>query len=998
ADLFAEYEMTNTAPGILKRIFQLVKAFLQDLINYHPSLLDLFERANAGYYKNKTIGRYGTFYKIDGLTERNKQDLVNVYLAEVGEFYDLSKRETIETLIDSNPQQNGLTFIGDESPLNSFIAKVAQVKGLDEANKLLTYIRPDVQVNEEGEFISDGKPRMGTLYPELLKSLGKRGYKIVLGKTELDTTLTTERELEDGEAFEEPETDTLEGWQESASLRSPIEKLSKRMKQLIYSVRSDKKDSLGLGMNLTYNGYEAYSRLAAVIVDSIDVDDMYYKIGKRKDKFFTELTNYIYNKFDNHQAVWTEIYKALGDKTQPEFWVTQEYYDDNGEINLRVFEANRASIKTRVKNILGDYKGKDAKEFLALLDMEDVRVDYKDLSTALSTPLEKDRMLAVWKLVGDKIYSKFIASHLNVEGKKQYEIINGGYFSKLTQRLQRDFEGIKAELFNKDPFLKELPILQTKPKAGDFQFVIYAGYKDADGNGLMYNNYTEKEFITSTFKAWMGKEKIHMMPILSDSPNLIGVRYRIPEGDREEMIAKIIHLEYNRSKETHEIKNYNPDVRIFEQIPYRENFGEQMLEVQKYFDAAELEYKEYAKSVGAQIQYKSNDNPNLVRSYLLEHAIVHSQMSMLSVGHLSFYKNLEDYYKRAKEIWSPVIKGNVDNYFVDGDTKIEVFSKWQRLNVLPTLESPSSQSAELESIGFNDYKKVDKTDAQTYIDLISYRDRMITLNEWTDRHQRAFVQLAKGELPSEDVVGLFNVLKPFYFNQHVVDGNLVSPVQKKDSELLILPIYGLETINGQSNRLYNPLWKSHLKMMGYNFDTMSYDEQGRKDGKYYDIITYDTTMKVGMRSEMSIDLAKWGKQQETPEHHYMSDAIFGTQIMKLITGNLEGTYNVDGIEITAKELWKEYNDLVSQWAIDNFNKVVEEYGSEEKLKRMIIEEMINKGMRDDYIRSIQQLPLTHPIHFNKVIQIINSFAKNKITDITFDKGYTFANASSEGFS
>ncbi|MFK5283599.1 hypothetical protein ACI3PL_28900, partial [Lacticaseibacillus paracasei] len=81
---------------------------------------------------------------------------------------------------------------------------------------------------------------------------------------------------------------------------------------------------------------------------------------------------------------------------------------------------------------------------------------------------------------------------------------------------------IKAELFNKDPFLRELPILQTKPKAGDFQFVIYAGYKDADGNGLMYNNYTEKEFVTSTFKAWMGKEKVHMMPILSDSPNLIG--------------------------------------------------------------------------------------------------------------------------------------------------------------------------------------------------------------------------------------------------------------------------------------------------------------------------------------------------------------------------------------------------------------------------------------------------------------------------------------------
>ncbi len=1018
ADLFAEYMMTNQAPSFLKRIFQLVKAFLQDLINYHPSLLDLFERANAGYYTNKKIQRYGTFYKIDGLTERNKQDFVNVYLATVGEFFDLSKKETVKNLINPDPTKNNLTLAKsivevdeegvesvDNSPLVEFFTNVLKVKGREEANKLLAYIRPDLTINENEEFVSNGKPEMGILYPEILKALGKRGYKIVLGKTELDTTLKGERELEDGEEFEDPETDTLEGWQESASLRSPIEKLSKRMKQLIYSVRSDKKDSLGLGMQLTYDGYEAFSRLAAVIVDSIDINDMMSKLNSRKDAFFENLLNYIDEKFGNPINVYTELYKALGDKTQPEFWVTQEVFDEEKQIpglpeqvEIRVFQANRTAIKNRVRNILGDYKGTDAKKFLALIDMQDVYVDDDLLSTALKHTNEKERMLRVWKLIGDKIYSKFIASHLNVEGKKQYEIINGGFFSKLTQRLQRDFEKLKADLFNKDPFLKQLPILQTKPKAGDFQFVIYAGYKDKNGRGLMYNKYTEKEFVTSTYQMWF-KEKIHMMPILSDSPNLIGVRYSIPDTiDKEEMIAKIIQLEHRRSKDTHGIKNYNPNVNIFEEIPYKENLSEQILEVIKYFDKAELEFKKYAKDIKAQIQYSSKNNRNLVRTYLLDHAIVHSQMSMISIGHLSFYKNLEDYYKRAKEIWSPVIKGNVDNYFIDKDgNKIEVFSKWQRVNVLPTVESPSSQAAELESIGFTDYKKVDKTDAQTYIDLISYRDRMLTLNEWTDKHQDAFVQLAKGEIPTEDIVGLFNVLKPFYFNQHVVDGNLVSPVQKKDSELLILPIYGLETINGEPNIMYNPLWKEHLESMGYNFDTMSYDEQGRKEGKYFDITTYDTTIKVGMRSEMLIDLSKWGKQQETPEHHYMSDAIFGTQIMKLITGNLEGEYMFRGKKISAEQLWREYNALVSGWVEDNYQKVINEYGSEEKLKRMIIEEMINKGMRDDYIRSIQQLPLTHPIHFNKVVQIINSFAKKNITDLTFKKGYTMANASSEGF-
>jgi len=229
---------------------------------------------------------------IDGMTQRNKQDLVNVYLAELGEEEDFAFKASIEKMIDSDPTTNGLTTIKKyeykgklyNPPLVNFIAEVEKVKGLEEANKLLHYFRKDLTVNEEGIFVSNGKPEFGSLYPELLKSLGKRGYKIVLGKTELQTTLGEERELEDGEAFEEPETDTLEGWQESASLRSPIEKLSKRMKQLIYSVRSDKKDSLGLGMNLTYNGYEAYSRLAAVIVDSIDVADMMEKMSEKAAK------------------------------------------------------------------------------------------------------------------------------------------------------------------------------------------------------------------------------------------------------------------------------------------------------------------------------------------------------------------------------------------------------------------------------------------------------------------------------------------------------------------------------------------------------------------------------------------------------------------------------------------------------------------------------------------------------------------------------------------
>lgn len=1004
ADAFMEYKATGQTKSELRKLFDNIIAFIKDLLKFNIDILELFERIDSGYYRNWKPTYLSKRFMLSGWSAKQKDDLVNLYVAHVGDQIDYSVKENVEGMINSDPAWNRMTSLAAKSPLHLFIAKVYKQAGIEKANEILQLIRKDAEIKiVDGKLkLTQGTPAFGVLYPELLKSLGKRGYKIVLGQLELRELHQTDSELED------LETNTLEGWQDSATLRSPMEKLSKRMKQLIYSIKSDKVDSIGLGMNLNYNGYEAYAKLASVIVDSIDVEDMKARLQARKETFFKNLVEYVNTKFADSENQWTELYKALGDKTQPEYWVLREKknVDSDGFTSwvYKMMEANTNSIKSRIKQLTEGFEGTPV-EFLELAGLEDIVLTEQELEDLGEKLKHQNAKQQVWSFLEKKVSSNFVNAHLNVEGKRQYEIINGGFFSKLLQRLQRDFSNTVKNLYSQDPVLSKLPILQKQGKPRDFKFIQFAGFKDHTGEGTMYNNYDERQFILSTFHAWKSQH-IFAMPILSDSPNLVGVRYEVDKSlNMAREIAKLVHLEAKRSKNNFGVKNYKPEVRtIWGDIEYSEDLNKQELIVSKYFDELSDNYKTYSDSVRAKLP----NNIKETKRYLMEHAFVHTQMAMISIGDLAFYKNLEDYYKRAKEIWSPVVKGNDENYYKDGEEKIEVISKRQRVKVLPSQEIPSDQIDDLRKIAgipADAYEKVDKTDAQTYIDLIAYRDRMIALQEWTKRHQEAFVQLERGEIPSQDITGLFNVLKPFYYNLRTVrqdneDGStesLVVPTQKKDSELLILPVYGLETINGQPNLLYNPLWKQHLKEMGYNFDTMSYDMQGREEGKYYDVITYDTTIKVGKTDELYFNLSDWGKQQETPEHHYMSDAIFGTQLMKLITGNLEGSYNVNGESISAKVLWERYNQYVTEWISENYTKLIEKYGSLDKIKKLAIEDMINKGMRDDYIKSIEVLPITHPIHFNKIVQVINSFAKSTVTDLTFDSGFTFANASSEGF-
>jgi len=47
-----------------------------------------------------------------------------------------------------------------------------------------------------------------------------------------------------------------------------------------------------------------------------------------------------------------------------------------------------------------------------------------------------------------------------------------------------------------------------------------------------------------------------------------------------------------------------------------------------------------------------------VRDFIEQYMAAHPQLMSLTVGHPVFYKSMGDYYKRAKEIWSPGTLGN----------------------------------------------------------------------------------------------------------------------------------------------------------------------------------------------------------------------------------------------------------------------------------------------------------------------------------------------------
>jgi len=717
-------------------------------------------------------------------------------------------------------------------------------------------------------------------------------------------------------------------------------------------------------------------------------------------------------------------------------------------------------------------------------------------------------------IISSKLPSDISSTHKTVDGKLYYEWQVPNAVNRTIKELNKPAN--EREII-KDRLYADLPLMNTNYT---FKYEESNGTIDKlTGKNKEVSNYTARDLLTEIIIS--AQEGSFVTPVLSDSGRQVyvgGINF-LSYDDALADLVKLALIENNRilTKGDKFFKNYNlnqkesyifptidrklfpEEIVTFEDYTpknYTQKYGDLKNEIEKVISQRAEEFnktlaKEFIyldKSIitntiltlpkESETQQQINEKTyNNAKTLYANHILNHTQLTYILLGDPAYYKNYEDLVKRSKQMISPSSIANIYNTFdikvssrnyYDTDFTEDLISRISvsqdmRVSIKADVERESLNNEQLKALGLEkEYEKNNLTDAQSYIDDIAYRDRLIAEGTWTQLHQdymdmsmngfpasKLTIEKAKQSGKSiEDIKkqSPVEVVKPFYFSMINYEKNgrdYLVPFQKKDSEFKISPFYGLKTINGIKNSMYNPYYYKLLtEEFGYTIEQevivngevtkkhiIGFDKENRKA----DVVSFESAIKVFtdknhiQKVDQPFDETKvitvpfkyWGRQMETPKGHFNKNVSLGTQIRKLIVSRITGKdvtiKRQNGTQSTPNELLKEYNKLLvedikrgekrfrksieTNGAIDGkkiLNLIKAEFLSRKKpLQYLEALELLNSGA--SYNELITRIPISHPFHSLQIQTILNSLHRNKVSKLKFKNGFKLANASSVGF-
>lgn len=697
------------------------------------------------------------------------------------------------------------------------------------------------------------------------------------------------------------------------------------------------------------------------------------------------------------------------------------------------------------------------------------------LDPDVDTSVEFKAETKSFKELADTVkYSKpslYESSFRNVEGKTVYSHVVPNFLSTLVSKLTVSNPLATINHYRQDPIYANNIILNSlaknltsdKPLSEIFNFSILDGLND-DGERSWHTNMDTSDRLTLALSLFNnnGNKSYskYIGPVLSDAPNQIifnMVRLEIDTGDNNAVdeIIKLASSEYSRIQYQKEFKGDNP-IDFFENgdteyhiAPMFNRFkgdpAERMDESRKVvnkwltkkseeFKDAMIENKVLVYDKDGKVSHKESRLPNKswnsnnidakISQFYANDFLMNASFSVLTVGDPAFYKPANakngdygrsiDYYKRAKEIYSPKFIPDINAFYDNNGKIIKVRHKYNSVYLYDNnIKAPSydaiknalgnSQSAKAILSNYGE-GRVNETDAQAYITLPFYRETMISFGRWNERYQDAYDRLEVGQGTSNDIVLVMQPIKPFVYG-HVFDESRekIVPVQHKNSEYLLLPQF----VEG------NPVMEELL-------DKMLTDK--------IDVVNFESAVKVGASKKTTVsDLTSddihemntedRGIQMETPEHFLDSNNLFGTQIRKLIMADLvEGVdYKVvRGKDILlstkSKKLHEIYEDILLADLMESYDNAKSEFVDKDgdldkkKISELLINESRSRGKGEDFEKAVEldennefRLPLFHPLHSKTAQSLLNSVFRNRVTKQKISGG-AFIQASSFGLS
>lgn len=598
-------------------------------------------------------------------------------------------------------------------------------------------------------------------------------------------------------------------------------------------------------------------------------------------------------------------------------------------------------------------------------------------------------------------------THIDVNGNQVYSHILPNFLTKLLNQLKTP-EGVESYLSNwyykRNKWLQDLQELENRDELG---LVLLDGLKLNNKRGKKYEDLTDKNLTITDLNMYYNnsteknqtKFAYYRLPILSDSPQAPFIRFRkyskeevidalynvaLTEKDRIELVSKDTDL---KIKNFHSNKKFNFisvlndfDIDISDENKVKktieawleENYRQELLNLQELGII-----NQQNRFLDSAVPSSIKDHASFLNEWFYNSVLSNTMITQLTSGDLSFYKDSDIFQKRNAQVFKFVKYLDVNSRFA-GKEITNIRKHYNTIYLEDNIIKSDLYDVVKELLGEDTakiYNKVNQTDAQTYITLPRYREIQIGLGLWNNKKDEAFNKAMKGETISDFI---FNPIKPFYFGHELV-GNIINPVQNKNSEFVLLP--SMAKKSEKLNSLLNYMMKNDIDSVQFN-SSVKVGEYGTT--KFENILddTRDQPIVHKLLNE------NYGIQQETPAHHIDTDNLLGSQIKKLILNNINfNNKYLNGM--SGKEIFDLYHKVLSDNIKEDYQKVNKELGDIKNVQKILLDEVHKRNLGEQYEEALKivkdnkgedtfAIPLFHPIQSKRIENIFNGIIRNSI--------------------
>ncbi len=440
--------------------------------------------------------------------------------------------------------------------------------------------------------------------------------------------------------------------------------------------------------------------------------------------------------------------------------------------------------------------------------------------------------------------------------------------------------------------------------------------------------------------------------------------------------------------------------------------------------AAELVADNLSDEAYQNIQYK-HVGKEMFKEFWYNNALAQAQIIQITTTDLAFYKSLDDFQKRYKEIYSPALRLNTDATFASkivGKKDENVMLLADEYVVSNSIEdirevvdnNPRLSEADRADI-LNKFSDVCVTDAQAYRTLPSYRRVMVMAGKWNQSLEDSYNRILEGKWDAKDLDTVWTNIKPFTYSQIKKSdgkgGYIKTPIQHKNSEFLLLAAHA---ITGALLNKSPKLKALNEYMMKNDIDVAMFHTASKVgttgkvnlnslvQGENESNAAFEKRVKETLHNAthtpegavrtnviQKIPYKNYGIQVSTPEHLIDHDIAMGTQIRKLIMGdfNGKGVYNINGQEMSGEEVVKLYDDIITANIEESFEQLKEVFKDNKALEKVLLAEVAsNPRFSRELVEAVSldengnfNLPLYDTVHSARIQALVLSVIKNRVT-------------------